>query len=62
MGLKETRALITAALEGKLSEGEFETSTYIGVKIPMKCDGVPTHLLNSANTCADIDGYQENAN
>jgi phosphoenolpyruvate carboxykinase (ATP) len=43
MSLKTTRALITAALTGELSQSEFESHDVFGVAVPKTC---PDHKAN----------------
>jgi phosphoenolpyruvate carboxykinase (ATP) len=59
--LKFTRAMITAALEGKLNETEFEHHPVFGVAIPKSCRNVPAEILNPRNTWADKNAYDEKA-
>jgi phosphoenolpyruvate carboxykinase (ATP) len=59
MKLKFTRAMITAALEGKLNNVEFETHPVFGMAIPKSCPDVPTEVLNPRNTWADKNAYDE---
>lgn len=61
MKLKFTRAMITAALEGKLNTVEFEADPIFGVAIPKECPNVPTEVLNPRNTWADKAAYDEKA-
>jgi len=61
MKLKFTRAMITAALEGKLNYVEFETHPVFGMAIPKSCPDVPTEVLNPRNTWADKNAYDEKA-
>lgn len=61
MSLKITRALITAALEGKLSTVDFEQHDVFRVAMPKVCDGVPTEVLNPRNTWTDKDAYDQQA-
>jgi phosphoenolpyruvate carboxykinase (ATP) len=61
MKLKFTRAMITAALEGKLNNVEFETHPVFGMAIPKSCPDVPTEVLNPRNTWADKNAYDEKA-
>ncbi len=61
MKLKFTRAMITAALKGKLDNAEFETHPVFGMAIPKTCDGVPAEILNPRNTWADKNAYDEKA-
>jgi phosphoenolpyruvate carboxykinase (ATP) len=59
--LSYTRAMITAALGGKLNEGKFEKHPVFGVMIPTVCPGVPNEILNARNTWKDKDGYDMKA-
>ncbi|MBK7562563.1 MAG: phosphoenolpyruvate carboxykinase (ATP) [Chitinophagaceae bacterium] len=61
MKLKFTRAMITAALEGKLNNVEFETDPIFGVAIPKECPGVPPEVLNPINTWANKSAFTEKA-
>lgn len=56
MKLNYTRAMITAALEGKLT-GEFITHPVFGMLMPSDCPNVPVELLNPRNTWSDKDAY-----
>lgn len=59
MKLKYTRAMITAALEGKLNDVEFEADPIFGFAIPKECPDVPTEVLNPINTWADKTAFKE---
>jgi len=61
MKLNYTRAMITAALEGKLANLSFTTDPIFGMSIPTECPGVPTELLNPRNTWEDKAAYDEKA-
>jgi len=61
MKLSYTRAMITAALEGKLEKVEFETHPVFGVMMPATCPDVPSGILNPRNTWADKTVYDEKA-
>lgn len=61
MKLKYTRAMITAALEGKLDNVEYETDPVFGVAIPKSCPDVPTEVLNPVNTWSDKTAFKEKA-
>lgn len=62
MKLKYTRAMITAALEGKLDNVAYETHEVFGLEMPMTCAEVPTELLNPRNTWKDKAAYDSKAN
>ncbi len=57
MKLSYTRAMITAALEGKLDQVEFNNHPVFGMAVPQSCPNVPAELLNPRNTWADKEAY-----
>jgi phosphoenolpyruvate carboxykinase (ATP) len=57
MKLGYTRAMITAALEGKLDNVEYIAHRVFGVMMPTECPGVPSEILSPRNTWADEDAY-----
>lgn len=57
--LKYTRAMIQAALNGKLEQVNFDKHPVFGVLMPCNCEGVPKELLNPKNTWADKCAYDE---
>ncbi len=61
MKLPYTRAMITAALEGKLDNVEFEAHPVFGMMMPKECPGVPTEVLNPRNTWTDKAAYDTKA-
>jgi phosphoenolpyruvate carboxykinase (ATP) len=61
MKLGYTRAMITAALEGRLLTVDFEAHPVFGMLMPKTCDNVPSEILNPRNTWADKDAYDEKA-
>ncbi|MFN8776688.1 MAG: phosphoenolpyruvate carboxykinase (ATP) [Flavobacteriales bacterium] len=62
MKLKYTRAMITAALEGKLDQVEYDTHEVFGLAMPKTCPDVPAELLNPRNTWANKGAYDAKAN
>jgi len=62
MGLKHTRALITAALNGELDSIEFVNHEVFGVAMPKSCPNVPNEILDPRNTWSDKNAYDEKAN
>jgi phosphoenolpyruvate carboxykinase (ATP) len=62
MKLSYTRAMITAALTGKLDGVHFEVLPVFDLAFPSSCDGVPSELLNPRNTWSDKDQYDRTAN
>lgn len=61
MELSYTRAIIAAALEGKLDDVEYTPHKVFGVMMPVTCPGVPSEILNPRNTWASEPEYQEKA-
>ena len=61
MKLKYTRAMITAALEGKLDKVEFKTHSIFGLKMPVSCEGVPSEVLDPRETWDDKEAYDAKA-
>ena len=57
MKLDYTRAMITAALEGKLDKVQYETHPVFGMMMPVRCPGVPTQVLNPRYTWSDRTAY-----
>ena len=55
--LKYTRAMITAILEGKLEEVEYEQHPIFGLFMPKYCPNVPTEMLDPMNTWLQKGGY-----
>ena len=62
MKLKYTRAMITAALEGKLDNVEYSTHEIFGLAMPATCPDVPTELLDPKSTWKDGAAYDAKAN
>ncbi len=57
MNLPYTRAMITAALEGKLEKQEFSTHPVFGIAVPKSCPGVPAEVLDPRETWEDKKAY-----
>ncbi|WP_430411526.1 phosphoenolpyruvate carboxykinase (ATP) [Kordia sp.] len=62
MKLKYTRAMISAALQGKLNNVEFHTHPVFGLEMPKDCPNVPKEVLNPVDTWADKAAYTAKAN
>jgi phosphoenolpyruvate carboxykinase (ATP) len=62
MKLSYTRAMITAALTGKLEHVNFEKLPIFDLAFPTSCEGVPSELLNPRNTWSDKNAYDTTAN
>lgn len=62
MKLSYTRAMITAAMNGKLDQVEFKTLPIFELSVPTSCEGVPSEILNPRETWADKGAYDDTAN
>ncbi|HJR82614.1 MAG TPA: phosphoenolpyruvate carboxykinase, partial [Sphingomicrobium sp.] len=61
MPIKETRALLNAALDGSLKNAEFRRDPNFGFEVPVAVPGVDTSILDPRNTWADKDEYDRTA-
>ena len=61
MPLNHTRALLTAALTGKLNNAEFRRDPVFGVAVPIAVEGVPSELLDPRSTWTDKAAFDEQA-
>jgi phosphoenolpyruvate carboxykinase (ATP) len=61
MKIKYTRAMLTAALEGKLDKVEFIKDPFFNLMVPQTCTEVPADVLNPKNTWTDKNAYDEQA-
>ena len=59
MELKYTRAMVRAALAGKLNDVETEENSIFGLNMPISIEGVPTEILNPRNAWADKAEYDQ---
>ena len=61
MPIKETRALLAAALDGSLSNVVFRTDENFGFQVPVSVPGVDNSILNPRDTWADKQAYDVQA-
>ena len=61
MPIKATRNLLSAALSGALSKGQFRRDPNFGFDVPVACEGVADVLLDPRRTWADKDAYDAQA-
>jgi len=61
MKLSYTRAMITAALEGKLNSVDMIKHPVFGMEMPVQCPNVPSVILNPRNTWKDVNAYDKAA-
>ena len=61
MPIKETRALLNAALDGSLKNVEFRRDPNFGFEVPVAVPGVDSSILDPRSTWADKDEYDRTA-
>ena len=61
MEIAYTRAMVEAALDGKLQDVSFEPDPVFGVLVPSGCCDVPSQVLNPRDTWPDQAAYDEQA-
>ena len=54
--------MISAAIEGKLNEVEFEQHPIFGLQMPKECPQVPAEVLCPRDTWQDQEAYDKKAN
>jgi phosphoenolpyruvate carboxykinase (ATP) len=59
--IRQTRAMLRAALNGDLDEVETRTDPVFGLQVPVRCPGVDARLLDPRSTWADPERYDEKA-
>lgn len=57
-----TRAIVRAALEGKLENVEYVENKTFHIMVPKTCPGVPSEILDSKNTWKDKKAYEIRSN
>ena len=61
MKLAYTRAMVNAALNGELNDGDFVKDPVFGVMVPTTCPEVPAEILQPRNTWADKAAFDAQA-
>jgi phosphoenolpyruvate carboxykinase (ATP) len=61
MKLPYTRAMITAVLEGKLTDVKYRKHPIFGMEVPGAVPGVPAEILDPRNTWANKEAYDKTA-
>lgn len=61
MNLRYTRAMVNAAIDGRLDNVEYGADPVFGVQVPRTCPDVPSEVLQPRNTWADKDAYDRAA-
>lgn len=59
ISIKYTRALLNAAMDGKLDKVEYKKDPVFGFAVPQSCDDVPPSVLNPAEAWADKNAYMQ---
>ena len=59
ISIKYTRALLSAALTGKLDNVQYKTDPIFGFEVPLQCPGVPDEILNPATAWASQAEYDQ---
>ena len=62
ISIKDTRALVRAALSGVIEESAFAYDQRFKLDVPTSCPGVKSMILNPRSTWADGAAYDESAN
>ena len=57
ISIGHTRALLNAALSGELHKSEFVKDPVFGFEVPKTCEGVPSNVLDPANSWPSKDVY-----
>ncbi len=61
MPIRATRALLSAALDGSLAEGQFRKDPNFGFDVPAAVDGIDNRLLDPRSTWDDPEAYDRQA-
>ncbi|MFO7588808.1 MAG: phosphoenolpyruvate carboxykinase [Gemmatimonadota bacterium] len=61
MKIGHTRAMVAAALDGRLTEVETRVDPVFGVHVPVRCPDVPTEVLDPRQTWEDREAYDRAA-
>jgi phosphoenolpyruvate carboxykinase (ATP) len=59
ISIRHTRALLNAALSGKLSAVAYRKDPVFGFEVPTECEGIPSQILNPASTWPSKDEYDQ---
>jgi len=61
INLPDTRAIITAILNGSIEDADFREEPYFGIGVPLSLPGVDNAILDPIQTWADKDAYHAKA-
>ena len=59
ISIRYTRALLNAALDGKLLSVPFKKDPVFGFEVPQQCDGVPENVLDPSGSWSDHEFYMQ---
>ncbi len=59
ISIKYTRALLSAALTGKLNDVQFKTDPVFGFEVPMHCPDVPDEILEPSSAWSSKEEYDK---
>ncbi|MCC6398774.1 MAG: phosphoenolpyruvate carboxykinase (ATP), partial [Bacteroidetes bacterium] len=59
ISIRYTRALLNAALDGKLLKVPYKTDPVFGFEVPQECEGVPETVLNPSGSWPDKEYYAQ---
>jgi phosphoenolpyruvate carboxykinase (ATP) len=57
ISIRHTRSLLNSALSGKLGGGRFRLDPVFGFEVPVECEGVPSQILDPAETWGNREAY-----
>lgn len=58
ISIRYTRAMLNAALDGKLDDVEYRTDEVFGFRIPLSCPNVPSEILIPENAWPNMQDYR----
>jgi phosphoenolpyruvate carboxykinase (ATP) len=61
MPIRDTRALLTAAIDGSLNDSKYRKDENFGFEVPISCTGVADVLLDPRRTWDNPDSYDRKA-
>jgi phosphoenolpyruvate carboxykinase (ATP) len=61
MKIAYTRAMLNAAIEGRLADVKYETEPFFGLAVPTEVPDVPNDVLNPRNAWPDKAAYDAQA-
>jgi len=61
IAIHHTRAMLNAAIEGRLNQVDYTEDPVFGLRIPMECPGIPSEILIPRNTWDNAAAYDRKA-